>query len=107
MVKKVKPTAKRNSKAYVYFMAAVRVIYMRDEALKERDLNVLLEMPSMDILKKDLATIQQAAMERLKMENDVTPDMVKDAVILNVMPLAHATPAVFHGEDGAAAQLPQ
>lgn len=104
MVKKVKPTAKRSNKERFYFMAATKVFYMREDVLKERDLNVLLEMPSMEILKKDLATIQQASMERIKMENEVTPDMVKDVVILNLMPLAATTPAIFHGDDSLSAR---
>lgn len=79
----------------VYHLVTVKMVYSKEEAIRERTINVLLETPTMDLGKRHLSQIQKAGMQRIKAENDVDPDMVKDAVILNISTMGYMTEAEF------------
>ena len=81
-----------------YFIVSALVIYERDGENKQRPLNVLTEMDQPNITKADLGSIQRTVTQRINSENGVTPDQVKDVVILNICLLGLMDPKVFHAE---------
>lgn len=95
-----------------FFMAAALCIYGKVEndveTIRQRHINVLLEADTPQLRKADLNTMHRSAMQRLNAENGVTPDQIKDIVILNISLLGAMPPELFHGEpqqavDGASA----
>ena len=82
----------------LFFMAAVKCFYTRDEVLKEREFNVLFEASAPQITKNDLDQIQQSALKRMQAENGVEPQNFVDIVFLSVFPLGQMTPTEFYGE---------
>lgn len=82
-----------------FFLASVLAIYERDGEIKQRHLNVLLSTNSMDLTKSDLNTLHRTALQRINMENSVTPDMVKDIVFMSLNMLGLMTPEEFQSED--------
>lgn len=80
-----------------FFIVAVLAIYEKEGAPKQRHLNVILELPIPVITKKDLGTIQKQAMARLHAENGVTPDLMRDVVVLSINPLGSMPVEMFNG----------
>lgn len=80
-----------------FFIVTVLVVYERDEQPKQRTMNVMMEAQNPNLDKSALAQIQQAAMSRIHAENNVTPDQVKDVVIMNISLLGQMTQEQFHG----------
>jgi len=102
----VKPKVPRSSKLAVvptpvvgtkkvYHLATLKMVYLKDEAVKERTINILMETPTMDIGKRHLSQMQKAGMQRINAENGVDPDMVKDAIILSICTMGYMTPEEF------------
>jgi len=83
-----------------YFIATALCIYVKEDdgetAIKQRHLNVLLESDTAAITKSQLNTLHRSAMQRLNAENGVTPDQIKDIVIMNVSYLGQMLPEQFH-----------
>lgn len=86
----------RKTPKMYFFMAVITLFYMRDEKLKERPVNILLELPDDNITQDTLQSVQKAALQRLHQENNVEAADVKDAVITNIVRLAHCRPSEFH-----------
>jgi hypothetical protein len=82
----------------VYHLATLKMVYLKEETVKERTINILMETETMDIGKRHLSQMQKAGMQRIKTENDVDPDMVKDAVILNISTMGYMTSEEFSRE---------
>lgn len=81
-----------------FHLVSVLAYYKREEALKERHLNVLLETPYPPNLTKDsLSQIQRQAIARLAAENSVEVTDIQDIVILNISVLGVMDPATFQG----------
>jgi hypothetical protein len=80
-----------------FYVAALMVHYRKEDAVKVRHMNVLLECAQPQLLKADLATIHESALQRLNQESGINPTDVVDTVILNVSLLAITTPEIFHG----------
>jgi hypothetical protein len=80
-----------------FFMVAVLALYEREGSMKERHLNVLIETASPNLTRTTLGDIQKAAFRRINTENGITPDNVKDMVILNINMLGVMPPSLFHG----------
>lgn len=86
-----------------FFLASVLAIYERDGENKQRNLNVLLQSNSMHLTKSDLNTLHRTALQRINMENKVTPDMVKDIVFMSINLLGLMTSEEFQREEETAA----
>lgn len=84
-----------NKKAF-FFMVTAEAIYTRDEEIKKRTVNVLLQLEHTNITQSALLEAQKAVRIRLQAENNVEPGDIKDIVMLNIFPLAHATEKEFH-----------
>jgi len=97
MTPKLAPVPTEGAKK-VYHLATLKMVYLKDEAVRERTINILMETPTLDIGKRHLSQMQKAGMQRIKAENDVDPDMVKDAVILNISTMGYMTPEEFSRE---------
>lgn len=81
-------------KEYFHLVAA-QAIYSKDDQLKQRTVNIMLITASPNILRDDLDKANQGVMARLNKENDVTPDQLRDIVLLNIFPLAYTTQEDF------------
>ena len=80
----------------IFFTIAGLITYERDEKIKQRHLNVLLEQDSPNMTQATLKNVYKAALDRVQKENQVSPDMVKDFVILGVSLLGQMTREEFH-----------
>jgi hypothetical protein len=83
----------------IFFTVACLITYLREEAPKQRHLNILLELEDPNITSKVMQNVHRAALERLKKENDVPPEQVRDFVILGISLLGQMTPEEFHAKD--------
>lgn len=81
-----------------FYMCTLMVLFVKEEQQKQRHMNILLEMESPNITRKDLTSISQNAMARLNTESGIAPDQVKDVIVLAANHLGYMTPAEFHGE---------
>lgn len=82
----------------IFFMVAVMAIYQRDEDIRQRHMNVLLEAATPNLTKAHLSQVQKSAMARLHAENNVPPGDVKDVVILSISVLGQMTQEQFEAE---------
>lgn len=90
--------AKKPKETMTHFMmAAVQAIYIKEDQQRQRHMNVLIDSPDGVITRSHLKQLQEAAMTRLKAENDVEPGQVKDVVIMSISNLGFMAPSVFHG----------
>lgn len=94
--KYIKPAAQKPNISY--FMVAILAIYERGEIVKQRHLNVMIELPSPQITKANLSDIQRSAIARLHAENNVEVSAVRDIVILNISMLGVMPAEAFHGQ---------
>lgn len=90
-------TAPEQEQNRAFFIAAVEVHYRRGEDVKQRKMNVLLESASAQLLKSDLAVLNQSALQRLNAESGIAPSDVLDTIIMHVSLMAITTPTLFHG----------
>lgn len=81
-----------------HFMATALAFYEKEEAIKQRHVNIHLETDSPNLTKEGLAAIQRGVVGRLQAENDVKLEDVKDIVIMNIVLLGVMSAAQFHGE---------
>lgn len=79
-----------------FFMAAVRVIYIREEKVKEKSVNILLELSDPNIVKATLNDLNQAAANRVVNEGQLPPDSVREIIVMGIWPLASCTRTHFH-----------
>jgi len=92
-----KPEQKPQSQRQNHFMATVQAIYVKEEQSRQRMLNIHMATPRNRIVKADLASIQQAAIQRLVQENQIEIQDVKDIIFLAMVPLGAMTEEEFHG----------
>lgn len=81
-----------------FFMASALAIYERDDEIKQRNLNVLLQSSTPSITKDDLQTLNRTVMQRLNAESDVQPDQIKDVIFMSISFLGAMPPEEFHGQ---------
>lgn len=92
----ISPVKEQTPQPMFFFSVAGLAIYMREEAQKQRHMNILLELPQPQINKAVLNNVYHSALERLKAELDVDAEAVKDFVIMNISLLGHMAPEDFH-----------
>lgn len=93
---KAKMEAQANApQKFFYYMACMLMFYTKDEKQCQRHINVLIEAEGIDLTQKHLAQMQRTALARIKTENNVDPEQVQDAVILNMSPLGHLSAEEF------------
>lgn len=81
-----------------FFTAAIRVMYARDKALKERTVNVFIELNEPKITRDVLAHAQQNAMTRIMNEQRIVQEDFRDICFLGVTFLGQMTREEFHGK---------
>ena len=92
------PKPRKGSSKSHFFLAAVKVIYTKDEVFKERTLNVLLELETPEITQQVLRETHNAALSRLETETGIPKTDVKDTVFENFPYLGHMKPEAFHAK---------
>lgn len=85
-----------NPKLCFHLISAL-VMYERDGQPKHRHLNVLAETEVQELSKSDLGAIQRTVMQRVNIENNVSPEMIQDVVMLNICMLGRMSSEEFHG----------
>lgn len=80
---------------HLYIIAAVKVIYVRDGAVKERTVNVLLDLLVPFITRQTLNDVNKAAAGRVMEEGNVKDEDIRGAVIMNISSLGEMTPEQF------------
>ena len=79
-----------------FFMVTAEAIYTREEGIRKRTVNVMLQLDTTNITQSALFEAQKAVRIRLHAENGVEPGDIKDIIMLNIFPLAHTTEKEFH-----------
>ena len=96
--KKKEPTPKKTAPKLEHFhLVTALAMYKRDDAVKQRHVNILLETASPNIMRADLEQINQGVLSRISTENNVQPEDLQDIVILNISRLAVSEPSEFYG----------
>lgn len=80
-----------------FFLATLLIIYTKDDAQRQRTVNVLAEYPEPSLNKEALAGIQTAGISRIYTENNVLQENVQDVVILNLVCLGQMSEEDFYG----------
>lgn len=80
---------------HFFFIAAVRVAYQRDGKLKERSVNILLDLIVPHITQQTLTDINRAAANRIVEDMKVEFDSIQDIVIQGISSLGMMTPDEF------------
>ena len=87
-----------------YHCVTVLAMYHKEEKDRQRHLNVMVQTPAKKITQQTLQQVNRATMERVEKENGVTPDMMRDIVIMNISCLGGMTHQEFANiESGARA----
>lgn len=81
-----------------YFIAAVKVLWVREGKGKERTLNVMINLSVPYITQNTLNDINRAACGRVMSENKVPGEDVREAIVLGVSLLGQMTDTVFREE---------
>ena len=80
---------------HLYIIAAVKVIYVRNGAVKERTVNVLLDLLVPYITQQTLNDMNKAAAGRVMEEGNVKAEDIRGAVVMNISSLGEMTPEQF------------
>lgn len=79
-----------------FFMIAAQVSFIKDNAPRQRYMNIMLELGDPAITKQVLNHAHHTALSRMHNESEVPAEDVKDVVFLNISLLGHMTPTEFH-----------
>lgn len=79
-----------------FFLAAVRVLWVRDGKGKERTVNVLLNLAVPYISQNTMNDINRAACGRVMKENNVKGEDVREAIIMGLSILGQMTETMFN-----------
>lgn len=82
---------------HFYFIAAVRVAYVREDRLKERSVNILLDLMVPYVSQQTLADINRASANRIIEEMGIQINDIQDIVIQGISSLGAMTPEEFRG----------
>lgn len=93
-----------------FYMAVVMLTYVRplddtssaDMTLKQRHMNLVLELPRKAITYSTINNARMAALQRLADENQVTSDQVRDVVFLGFSYLGNIRPGDFYDHQSPA-----
>lgn len=80
---------------HLYIIAAVKVIYIRNGSVKERTVNVLLDLLVPFITRQTLNDVNKAAAGRVMEEGNIKDEDIRGVVILNISSLGEMTPEQF------------
>lgn len=87
-----------------FFIAAVKVLWVRDKKPKERTVNVMLNLVVPYITQNTLNDINRAACGRVMAENKVPGEDIREAIVMNVSILGQMTERTFREEVAHSAQ---
>lgn len=89
------PEPEQAEMPHFYFIAAVKVVYIREGKLKERTVNVLMDLIVPYINQNTMNDINRAACGRVMGENKVNGEDIREAVIMSISLLGQMTPTEF------------
>jgi hypothetical protein len=95
MVQKKRKAPIKEERLY-FFLVTARGIYKSGENTKERTVNIIMQLPSINVTQSDLFDAQRAVQDRLNQENNVAPEDFKDIVFLSFSILGFMTEKEFH-----------
>lgn len=82
-----------------YFMFALEITYLKGGEPKQRRMNTIAKLPKPTITYNDINQMRLATLARLREENAVEADAVKDFVILGSIHLGRMTEAEFQDRE--------
>lgn len=88
-----------------YYLAAVKIVYLRDAKPKEKTVNVLLDLAYPHINQKTLNDINRAACGRIMKEANVEGENIREAIVMNISFLGHMTPEIFRDQNTLSTSL--
>lgn len=89
------PEEQEQEPLHFYMIAAVKVLFVRGGANKERTVNVLMDLMVPYVSQQTLNDINKAAAGRVMKENNVKAEDIRGAIIMNISPLGEMTPSTF------------
>ena len=81
-----------------FHIATMLSIYERDGKLAQRHVNLLMETDDGNVTKEHLQNLNASAIQRLRAENDVQHEQVKDLIVLSITLLGWMTQEEFYGK---------
>lgn len=89
------PEEETPEQPHLFIIATVKVIYVRNGAVKERTVNVLLDLLVPYITQQTLNDMNKAAAGRVMEEGNIKAEDIRGAVIMNISSLGEMTPEQF------------
>ena len=83
---------------FFFFMVSATVLYKRENSLKQRQINIRLELDNPNITLAVLAQINRAIIGRIMQEFNIPVEDVKDIIINNISILGAMTKEQFYAE---------
>lgn len=80
---------------WFFFLATVKIVYTRDERLKERTLNNLVKLSKPVVTQKTIKQINLAAARQVATLLELQDDAIKEAIVLNISFLGQMTEAEY------------
>lgn len=90
---------------YHYYMGTVLITYEREGSIKQKHLNLTLELPSKKINFTAMDRLRQSSFKQLQDLFQVNPEKdIRDYTLVNIMYLGLMTQDDFYGEDDRKAE---
>lgn len=91
-----KPLEPELEQPHYYYLAAVKILYVRDERVKERTVNVVINLNAPAITQTVITNINNSAAQRVARENEVDENDIHDAIIMSVSFIGAMPPTMFN-----------
>ena len=80
---------------HYYFIATVKIIFIREGRPRERTVNVLMDLLVPFITQNTLNDMNRIAAGKVVREGNVDENDIKEAITMSISPLGHMPPSTF------------
>lgn len=95
-----------HNQKYHFRVATAKVTFLRDGNARVTELNTVMMTTKKNVTAEALDNARKAVLQRVCEQFEVSPDVIRDYVILGLSYLGHMTEAEFQGEEAAPAVRP-
>lgn len=92
------PNTPSSAKKFYYFMPCCTVVYEREGSVKQRMMNVVVQLTEKEFSYPAINQARAGCIQRVQMEMDVKPEEVKDFMIHSINPLGFMSQPEFEGQ---------
>ncbi len=93
----VMPNTPNSARKFYYFMPCCTVVYIKNDEVKQRTLNVVVQISGREFNYPAINQARQGCIQRVMQEHEIENDSIKDFVINSVNPLGLMSQDEFEG----------